>query len=112
MKIKFRKKTVHNIPNYVKQWQDILQVIRRYTTSVSYDTWLKPLVPVSIDEKKRILTVKAENDFVYHVVKARYMDMLQGIAETVIGPGYQVSILNEDYQRGHIPAAKKAGVAL
>lgn len=98
MKIRIeRMQNIHNVPAHVKGWNTILRILRNYTTPVSYDTWLRPLLPVSIDEERKVLIVKADNDFSFHVVKDRYMSLIQDIAESVLGAGYRVSILNDEY---------------
>lgn len=74
------------------RWQDILCVLQRYTTSVSFDTWLKSLEPVSIDEDARLLTLKANNEFVCRVVKERYPEILRETAKFVLGAEYRIEI--------------------
>ena len=76
----------------LSRWQDILCVLRRYTTPVSFDTWLSPLVPVSIDDDIRLLTLKTENDFVRRIVKERYQEILREAAKAVLGAEYRIEI--------------------
>lgn len=76
----------------LSRWQDILYVLRRYTTPVSFDTWLKPLEPVGIDDDIRLLTLKTDNDFVRRVVKERYPEILREAAKAVLGAEYRIEL--------------------
>ena len=82
----------HTESTGLSRWQDILHVLRRYTTPVSFDTWLKPLVPISIDDDVRILTLRADNDFVRRVVKERYPDIIREAAKAVLGAEYRIEL--------------------
>lgn len=74
------------------RWQDILRVLRRYTTLVSFDTWLSSLELISIDDDTRLLMLKANNDFVCRVVKERYPEILQEAVKAVLGVEYRITL--------------------
>ena len=74
----------------LKRWWDVLAEIKKCTTPLTYDVWFDRLCPILFDDEEEILTLKAEDEFVYRVVKGKYWNLLQETAARVLGAGYRV----------------------
>jgi len=56
-------------------WSDACMVMERELTEVSYNTWIKNIIPVNIEEGVFILAV--ENEFQLGIIKGRYSDLIK-----------------------------------
>ena len=75
-------------------WTEMLEIIKENVTAISYETWLKPVKPVCIDEKEKVLYVDAYNEFICNTLNARYQNLLNETAEKLMGEGYKVTVLH------------------
>ena len=66
-------------------WNQVLTIIEENTTSISYDTWFKPLGVKSIDENVKIVYLESEEDFTIKVLKDRYLQLIESAFKTVTG---------------------------
>jgi chromosomal replication initiator protein len=55
-------------------WNKTLDIISAEITSVSYNTWIKTLQPIAIDED--ILILKSPNSFNKDILESRYADLI------------------------------------
>lgn len=71
-------------------WEQTLSLIRTELTEVSFNTWLKTIKPLSIDNNKIILAVP--NDFNKEILENRYMSLianaLQQVTSTKLEPSF------------------------
>jgi chromosomal replication initiator protein len=49
--------------NLIQSWEKTLELLKPELTTISYDTWVAPLKPISIDEEKGKLYLQVYNDF-------------------------------------------------
>lgn len=56
-------------------WADVCIAIGRELTEVSYNTWIKNIIPVNIEEK--VFTLAVENEFQLGIVRGRYSDLIK-----------------------------------
>ena len=75
-------------------WQSCLDVIKARVPDQTYETWFKPIKPISYDEEK--LTVQVPSQFFYEWIENHYKDLLTNTLEK----GYKKDIrpvLKEEY---------------
>lgn len=56
-------------------WDDVCMAIKKEITEVSYNTWIKDIIPVSI--KENIFTLAIENEFQLSIIKERYSNVIK-----------------------------------
>ena len=81
-------------------WNQVLNIIEENTTSISYNTWFKPISIKNIDENVKIVYLESDEDFIIKVLKDRYLQLIESGFKTVTGEEYRVVIKNSaDYQQ-------------
>ena len=86
--------------NIQEIWNQVLKIIEENTTSISYNTWFKPIKINSIDNNVKIAYLESEEDFIIKVLKDRYLQLIESSFKTVTGEDYRVVIKNsEDYEQ-------------
>ena len=56
-------------------WNDVLNIIKVELTEVSFNTWLKTVIPVSISDDTIVLA--APNDFTKGILEGRYQNLIK-----------------------------------
>lgn len=56
-------------------WNDVMHVLEGEMTSVSFSTWIEPIIPVSYEKNSVVLEVPSE--FNLGIIKSRYKDLIQ-----------------------------------
>ena len=78
--------------NYLEElWQKTLRVIRNEITSVSFDTWIKAIEPVSIKEDQLYLCVP--NDFTKSILEGRYTSLISNAVKQVSSRSYYITFV-------------------
>lgn len=72
-------------------WDETLNLIKTELTEVSYNTWLKSLEPVSINNKKIILGVP--NDFNKGILETRYMTLITNAVKQITSQDFKVEFV-------------------
>jgi len=62
-------------------WAEITRLLEGEMTSVSFSTWIEPIVPVSFENNSIVLEVPSE--FNLGIIKSRYKDLLQNAVKIV-----------------------------
>jgi len=75
-------------------WQQVLDVIKPACVSIIFDTWIKVLEPISIDENNVYL--KANNSFQKATVDSKYKELIQNGFKEVTNKYYNVIITLEN----------------
>lgn len=76
----------------IKQlWDMCLPILEQEIFAVSFNTWIKPLKPHSMDVNSIILSTDA--DIVKSMVTNRYIDLIKNVVKEVTGKEYAISIL-------------------
>ena len=65
-------------------WNNCLSVIREHTTEKSFETWFKPIVPISLDEE--VLTIQVPSQFFYEWLEEHYVHVLKKAILSELGP--------------------------
>ena len=76
-------------------WNEALKIIEEESSSlVSFETWIKPLVPLDIEGNNFIL--KIGDSFYKEMIEKRYMSLIKNSIKTVTSKEYNVLIFTDD----------------
>lgn len=79
---------VSNLDNI---WKDVLKVIKVELTEVSYNTWLKTIIPISMNNKKIVLA--APNDFTKGILEGRYLNLIKNAIKEVTKEDFAIQFI-------------------
>ncbi len=65
-------------------WADCLRVIQEHVPEQSFNTWFKPIIPLSISDD--ILTIQVPSQFFYEWLEEHYVQVLKKAITSVLGP--------------------------
>ena len=91
---------------HIAVWNSCLRIIENNIDQQKFDTWFKPIVPISLDGSK--LTVQVPSDFFRDYIEGAFMDLLKATLRRAIGADAQLFYLVQPVrnQQGMIlPAA-------
>ena len=69
-------------------WNDVLDIIKVELTEVSYNTWLKAIIPVNISNNTIMLA--APNDFTKGILEGRYLNLIKNAIKEVTKEDYSI----------------------
>lgn len=75
-------------------WEDVMMLIRRDLTEISFNTWMKPIRPYNIDNGK--LTIIVKDDFNKEVIEKRYYDLICTSMKFVTNIDFEIEVLTEN----------------
>lgn len=79
---------VSNLDNI---WKDVLKVIKVELTEVSYNTWLKTIIPISMNNRKIVLA--APNDFTKGILEGRYLNLIKNAIKEVTKEDFVIQFI-------------------
>jgi chromosomal replication initiator protein len=94
---------------HIAVWQNCLQIIESNIDPQQFNTWFKPIRPISMVEAK--LTVEVPSDFFREYIEGAYKDLLRLTIRRAIGADAQLFYLVRpvQYREGMVlPSAKSA----
>ena len=56
-------------------WQRVLEIIQPEMVGISFDTWVKPLTPISMDDST--IYLKASSQFQKNTVDIKYKELIK-----------------------------------
>ncbi len=74
--------------NLDSTWNDVLDIIKVELTEVSYNTWLKTIIPINISDNTIILG--APNDFTKGILEGRYLNLIKNAIMEVTKKEYSI----------------------
>ncbi len=74
-----------------KMWQECLSILENEVSSVSFNTWIKDIVPISVDNE--IITFSVESSIKKNMVEKLYGDLLKNTILEISGKGYDINII-------------------
>ena len=81
-------------------WENVLSIIKKDMLPTSFNTWIEPLTPHSIDDEKGVIELITYNDMSKSVLDNRYVMILENVINQVFGKDYKISfILSDDLNR-------------
>ncbi len=79
------------ISNLDNIWEEVLKVIKVELTEVSYNTWLKTIIPVNLSNKKIVLA--APNDFTKGILEGRYLNLIKNAIKEVTKEDFSIQFI-------------------
>ena len=62
-------------------WKEALGLIKEEMTSVSFSTWIEPIVPVSLENN--VISLEVPSEFNLGIINSRYKDLIQNALKIV-----------------------------
>jgi chromosomal replication initiator protein len=81
-------------------WQQVLETIKGQINVNSFETWIKPIIFQSLDEKRLVLEVP--NNFFRDWVAEHYLHIIKGVIYKLTGEDYEVSLLVKKGKPPHV----------
>ena len=83
---------------HVDIWNNCLRIIREQLPPQSYDTWFRPIRPMSL--KQDVLTLEVPSQFFFEYLENHYVELLKHSLRTTLGPQARLeySIIVDDQQ--------------
>ena len=72
-------------------WESATDLIEQELTEISYNTWIKNIEPIEIDDNCFYISVA--NDFIQNIVENRYVSLIEKALIIVTGMDYTVKVL-------------------
>ena len=82
-------------------WQKTLEVSKTEVTEVSFNTWILPIKPISIEITKEIVTLSIYSDFAKGILESRYLKLIESSIKKVTNKNYKVLIYSEEDLLSH-----------
>ena len=86
--------------SYEKIWDSVLEILKKNTTPISFETWFKPLKIRKIDNSLNIVYIEINSqkgkDLIISTIKNRYLTYLQTAFKTVLNDEYRVVLKDSD----------------
>ncbi len=77
--------------NLEELWLSSLDIIKTELTEVSFNTWLKTIEPIAINDNRIMLG--APNEFTKSILEARYLTLIQNAVNQVSNKNYDIGFL-------------------
>ncbi len=77
--------------NLENLWNETLQIIKVELTEVSFNTWLKTIEPISIENNQIILA--APNEFTKGILEGRYLNLIKNAIKQVSNKDYNIHFI-------------------
>ena len=74
---------METIARHITIWNNCLQIIEQIIGPQKFDTWFKPIVPISMTEST--LTVEVPSDFFREYIEGAFLDVIKMTLKRVIG---------------------------
>ncbi|MDR2627808.1 MAG: chromosomal replication initiator protein DnaA [Dysgonamonadaceae bacterium] len=85
--------------DYQLLWRKCIEVIKDIVPEAAFNTWFKPIVPLSYENKK--ITIQVPSQFFYEYLEEKYVNVLKMTLHRVFGEG---TILNYRIMMGGQPS--------
>lgn len=72
-------------------WNNVLDIIKVELTEVSYNTWLKTIIPVNMSDNTIVLA--APNDFTKGILEGRYLNLIKNSIIEVTKNDYNIEFI-------------------
>jgi chromosomal replication initiator protein len=71
------------IADYVKTWENCLNIIKDNVPNISFRTWFEPIKPIKLESN--ILTIQVPSPFFYEYLEEQYIDILRKTLRKELG---------------------------
>lgn len=72
-------------------WNQALEIIEKEITQVSFDTWMKKLTPLSVEDNTIILETKEA--FTKDMIDNRYLNLIENVLKQITNTEYKVKVI-------------------
>ena len=79
---------------YKDYWNGCLNLIKKELEEQSYNTWFKPIKPISYSNY--VLTLKVPNKFFYEWIEEHYLEILNNSAKRILGNKIRIEYIIEN----------------
>ncbi len=79
------------VPNLEDIWNNTLKLIKVELTEVSFNTWLKTIEPVSLNNEEILLAVP--NEFTKGILEGRYLNLIKNAIKQVTNKNYNINFI-------------------
>ena len=79
-----------------EHWERVLELLQEDLTTVSYDTWIAPLNPISVNQKEGKLFLSSYDDFSRSILSGRYQPVIETAVKTVFGQPLKVIFISPE----------------
>lgn len=79
-------------------WERVLSELKEEVSEVSFTSWIKPITPVSSDDKKFIL--KAPSGLNKNMIMTKYLSLLESCIEAAAEKKYELEVIVENEDGG------------
>ena len=86
-------------------WATVADIIKEELPVLTYETWIKTLTPVSMDDNTVVLKIKTK--FQKDYIKDRYLDFIKNGFKLVTGKEYNVEIIADSNTTVETPSISK-----
>lgn len=76
--------------SFEKNWEKALELLRGDISEASYEAWIEPLHPKSLDHSKKILYVECDNRYIIQVFNKRYLQLFENAISVAYGEDLHV----------------------
>lgn len=88
-------------------WQRVLEIIQPEMVGISFDTWVKPLTPISMDDSA--IYLKASSQFQKNTVDIKYKELIKIGFKHVTNKDYSINIVLDNVQEAE-PKEQKVSI--
>lgn len=78
-------------------WTRVLELLEPEMTGISFATWIKPLIPISMDNES--FTVKASSPFQKDSIYSRYADLIKASIRQVTNKDLELNVVLDEKDR-------------
>ena len=84
--------------NIIKIWKEILKEVEPEMMPAGFNTWIKPLVPKSIDLDSGVITLVTYNDMTKSILQNRYVPILENSIQKIFGTPMKLEFVLSDQE--------------
>ena len=74
-------------------WARVLELVEPEMTSISYDTWVKSLIPIGMDDN--VFTVKGSSVFQKNIIDTRYGELIKASIRHILNKDLDLKVVLE-----------------
>ncbi len=89
-------------------WQRVLEIIQPEMVGISFDTWVKPLTPISMDDST--IYLKASSQFQKNTVDIKYKELIKIGFKHVTNKDYSINIVLDTVQEAEPKEQKSTSI--
>ncbi|MEY8303841.1 DnaA N-terminal domain-containing protein [Anaerosalibacter bizertensis] len=81
-------------------WNKAIDIIKKELTEVSFNTWIRDINPIEINDNSFYISVK--NAFAQNIVKERYGKLIKNALKIITNKDYNIEVLVEGIDNSNV----------